>query len=58
MLEVDLTDEDSIIKAAKQFGDEKLDILINCAGDNSLTHSLRRWASNTNGAIRNLQSMG
>lgn len=35
MLEVDLTDEDSIIKAAKQFGDEKLDILINCAGTNS-----------------------
>jgi NAD(P)-dependent dehydrogenase (short-subunit alcohol dehydrogenase family) len=34
VLEVDLTDEDSIIKAAKQFGDEKLDILINCAGKN------------------------
>ena len=39
MLEVDLTDEDSIIKAAKQFGDEKLDILINCAGKNSYLFS-------------------
>jgi NAD(P)-dependent dehydrogenase (short-subunit alcohol dehydrogenase family) len=40
VLEVDLTDEDSIIKAAKQFGDENLDILINCAGDNSQTSPL------------------
>lgn len=40
MLEVDLTDEDSIINAAKQFGDEKLDILINCAGDNCQTPPL------------------
>jgi len=32
VFEVDLTDEDSIVKASKHFGDEKLDILINCAG--------------------------
>ncbi len=41
MLEVDLTDEDSIIKSVKHFGDEKLDILINCAGENSSMHKSR-----------------
>jgi NAD(P)-dependent dehydrogenase (short-subunit alcohol dehydrogenase family) len=31
-LEVDLVSEESIVKAAAQFADKKLDILINCAG--------------------------
>jgi NAD(P)-dependent dehydrogenase (short-subunit alcohol dehydrogenase family) len=31
-LEVDFVSEESIIKAAKDFGNKKLDILINCAG--------------------------
>lgn len=31
-LELDFIDEDSIIKASQEFGDQRLDVLINCAG--------------------------
>ncbi|OCL04032.1 NAD(P)-binding protein [Glonium stellatum] len=30
--ELDLTDEDSIVRASQNFGERKLDVLINCAG--------------------------
>jgi NAD(P)-dependent dehydrogenase (short-subunit alcohol dehydrogenase family) len=33
VVELDFTDEQSINQAAKDFGDQPLDILINCAGE-------------------------
>ncbi|KAF2421109.1 NAD(P)-binding protein, partial [Tothia fuscella] len=42
LLELDFTIEETILQAAKDFGDHVLDILVNCAGD-PLTHSLRLY---------------
>jgi hypothetical protein len=43
-----MVDEESIVKAAKQFGDQKLDILINVAGEIARSAFLGKstWVAN------------
>lgn len=54
MLEIDTADEETIIKAAKQYGNQKLDILVNVAGSYFLKYSVQCHIWITNLKNRNL----
>lgn len=44
MIEIDVTDEQSVKQAADSIGDTRLDVLINCAGMRDHFDSDLKWA--------------
>jgi NAD(P)-dependent dehydrogenase (short-subunit alcohol dehydrogenase family) len=57
-LELDFTDENTISRAAEGFGDQALDVLVNCGGEQTDASSQVNWHVVTESPIRSVLSLG